>query len=259
MSTPQQPQDPAQAQLQQQQPPASDAGAQQQQPDPSLVNTATKQIIGAALEKAQSLVQTPAPAGGATLDVQGVLARIQQLEQEKSEMKAQLETTKGRLDKLKEGKVQEMNKIYNDAILKWLEDHPSMAATAKEQLKDGLSQLVKDGNETAVWEVVANASAAHVANVNELETLRTKVSGYEEREKQLQGGIFSSEDSRMDRAAGEKRKAEEISLSTSSGPTNTDIWDEFHQMLQASGGNVGYDHSRGDTRNPGASIINELR
>lgn len=134
-----------------------------------------------------------------------------------------------------------------------------MAASAKEQLKDGLNQLVKEGNETAVWEVVANASAAHVANVNELESLRSKLSGYQEREKQLQGGLFASEESRIDRVAGEKRKLDEMSVSTNSGPNNTDIWGEFESMLMSGGGNVGYDHSRAQPAQNGSDILRALR
>ena len=111
--------------------------------------------------------------------------------------------------------------------------------TSKESLLQGLNSLVKDGNETGVWEVVACASSNWKANANEIETLRGRLNSYEEREKELQNSdIFTDESARLDTNAS-KRKADDISAATQ--PNS--IWDEFETMIMKGGGNAGSDYT----------------
>ena len=217
-----------------------------QQQQPNLVNTAQQQILNAALQSAGAQQQQ----GAASLDVASVLSKIQQLEREKQEMRSQLDNTQARLGKLQEGKRAEMEDMMNNTISKWLEGLQTKDTTAKNQLKAGLDKLVKEGNESGVWEVVACASAVHLANVNHIESLTTELNGYREKEKQLQGGLFAAEESRIDRQAGEKRKHEEIAHAEGGGAgLGGDIWGEFQSMIMSGGGNVGFDQSQGSGPN----------
>jgi hypothetical protein len=60
-------------------------------------------------------------AGGGSIDMASVLAKIQSLEREKQTMTATLESNNARLAKLQEGKKAEMETLMNSTISKWLE------------------------------------------------------------------------------------------------------------------------------------------
>lgn len=204
---------------------------------------------------------TGLPGGGAVMDLASVLAKIQSLEKEKADMRAQLEVTSSKLSKLQESKRAEMEQMMNSTISKWLESLNTTDASAKDQLKDGLNRLVQSGDESGVWNVIACASSSWVSNVNQIEQLTTQLNEYKEKERLLSGGIFQSEESRVSNSssiippAGEKRKADGISQAygASTGMPG-DIWSEFQSMLMGQGGNQGYDYgimvsgSRGDAQ-----------
>lgn len=202
---------------------------QQQQHNSSLTSIAQNAMMNAALSQQAGQ--------GATIDMASVLAKIQQLEREKNELAGTLQNTQARLGKLQEGKRAEMEAMMNNTITKWLDGLETRDTTAKEQLRNGLNKLVQDGNESGVWEVVACASAAHIASVNQIETLTNELNSYREKERQLQGGLFASEESRIDRAAGHKRKVDEAFSGTQqTGPAGGDIWAEFQDMVMSRGG-----------------------
>ncbi len=184
-----------------------------------------------------------------TMDLASILAKIQSLEKEKADMRAQLETTTSKLSKLQESKRAEMEQMMNSTISKWLESLNTSDAGAKEQLKDGLNRLVQSGDESGVWNVIACASSNWVSNVNQIEQLTTQLNEYREKERLLSGGIFQAEESRVANGSaippviGDKRKADGISSAhgaTSGSPG--DIWSEFQTMMMAGGGNAGYDY-----------------
>lgn len=202
-----------------------------------------------------------APGGGApAMDFASVLAKIQSLEREKADMRAQLENVSGKLSKLQESKRAEMQEMLNTTISKWLENLNMPDTQAKDQLRDGLNRLVQSGDETGVWNVVACASSNWVHNVNQIETLTQQLNEYKEKERLISGGLFQSEDTRMSSqlagggyssaiphpnsiSSGEKRKADFIS--SAHGATSRmpgDIWGEFEDMLLSSGGNKGADY-----------------
>jgi hypothetical protein len=183
------------------------------------------------------------------MDLASVLAKIQSLEKEKADMRAQLDMTSSKLSKLQESKRAEMEQMMNSTISKWLESLNTSDAGAKEQLKEGLNRLVQSGDESGVWNVIACASSSWVSNVNQIETLTTQLNEYREKERLLSGGIFQAEESRVASSAmippviGEKRKADGISMAhgaTAGSPG--DIWSEFQTMMMSGGGNVGYDY-----------------
>lgn len=169
------------------------------------------------------------------MDMASVLAKIQQLEREKSDMAAQLQARDQKLEKLTEGKRAEMQAMLETTISRFLADLQTKDEKTKEDLKQGLSRLAQRGDESGVWEVMACASAAHVEKVDELERLRTEVNGFRDKEKQLQGGVFASESSRMGDDAHGKRKADDISSSVTDNGV-PDIFDEFTKTIMAGGG-----------------------
>ena len=123
-----------------------------------------------------------------SMDLASVLAKIQSLEKEKSDMRAQLDSASAKLSKLQESKRAEMEQMMNSTINKWLENLSTTDAGAKEQLKDGLNRLVQSGDESGVWNVIACASSSWVTNVNQIETLTTQLNEYREKERLLSGG-----------------------------------------------------------------------
>jgi hypothetical protein len=237
----------AQQQQQQQQHDASAAGS-------NLAQVAQGQIMQAALGTMAQQQQQQQPAGGGSgtgVDLGSVLAKIQSLEKEKADMRAQLDVVSGKLSKLQESKRAEMEQMMNSTISKWLENLNTSDAAAKEQLKNGLDHLVQSGDESGVWNVIACASSNWVTNVNQIETLTQQLNEYREKERLLTGGIFQSEESRVSSSlpggavGGDPGKRKFDSISQAHGATSGqpgDIWSEFQSMMMSSGGNRGYDY-----------------
>lgn len=132
----------------------------------------------------------------------------------------------------------------NSTISKWLEQLDTKDQANKDLLKQGLQKLASEGNESGVWEVVACASNNWAANVNQIETLKDEINSYKEKEKQLQGGLFADEASRV----GEKRKADD--------DRGSDMWGEIETMFMRGGGLRGTD----GTESQGPRVdVNSLR
>lgn len=195
------------------------------------------------------------PAASASIDMASVLAKIQALEREKQELHSQLESTQTRLSKLQEGKKAEMEQLMNSTINKWLEQLETKDQASKDMLRAGLQKLVNDGNESGVWEVVACASSNWQNNVNQIEALTQEVNSYKEKEKQLQGGLFQSENSRFTEGSlsGHKRSAPEAEseggmdsgyFANSSRGAGGDMWSELETMFSREGGVKPLDYSQ---------------
>jgi hypothetical protein len=216
-----------------------------------MMQAAMNSASGAALQQHQQQNQGSAGTAAPIMDLASVLAKIQSLEKEKADMRAQLEATTSKLSKLQESKRAEMEQMMNSTISKWLENLSTTDAAAKDQLKDGLNRLVQSGDESGVWNVIACASSNWASNVNQIEQLTQQLNEYREKERLLSGGIFQSEESRVSgnavpsslTGAGEKRKIDGISHAH--GATSSmgdDIWSEFQTMMMAGGGNRGMDY-----------------
>lgn len=181
------------------------------------------------------------------MDFASILAKIQSLEKEKADMRAQLENVSGKLSRLQESKRAEMEQMMNSTISKWLENLETKDAAAKQQLREGLNRLVQQGDESGVWNVIACASSNWVHNVNQIETLTQQLNEYKEKERLLSGGIFQAEESRISSAApGTKRSYDEMNTLTHGSTNNMsmrsdeNIWDDFQSMMMSRGGNRGY-------------------
>lgn len=108
---------------------SSDAQQQQQQMH-NLAQVAQAQIAQAAMNTAaapagaaqqQQQQNQQQSAAASTMDLASVLAKIQSLEKEKADMRAQLEVASSKLSKLQESKRAEMEQMMNSTISKWLE------------------------------------------------------------------------------------------------------------------------------------------
>lgn len=131
-----------------------------------------------AVPAASAAVEPAAPSQAPQMDFASILSKIQMLEKDKADMRAQLENAQARLSKLQESKRVEMEQMMNSTISKWLENLQTKDAAAKEQLKDGLNRLVQQGDESGVWNVIACASSNWVHNVNQIETLTSQLNEY---------------------------------------------------------------------------------
>ena len=192
------------------------------------------------------------------IDMASVLAKLQQVEREKQQLTASLQNANGRLTKFQEAKRVEMEEIYNNVMAKWLQHLKETKASDGEVIdtfNTGLVDLAKQGDENGVWNLIACASSNWAANVNEIEGLRTRLNGYEEKERELAkhaSGTFAVENSRIEAVpsavggeAGSKRKAGGISQQPN------DIWGDFKSMIMSQGGNLGEDYSEGGIRPSG--------
>ena len=214
--------------------PASDPANATPAPGTSALGTSGTAVTST--PPANGGIAAPATdAGGATIDMASVLAKIQQLENDKKMLEQSLGQSNERLSKFQATKREEMKAIMESTINKWLEHLEATENFSKDNLKSGLERLVQEGNPTGVWDVIACASSNWQNNVNEIESLRTKLNSYEEKEKQLQNsGIFAREESRIDTHAGGKRKADDISPNVT-----RDIWGDLESMIMKQGGNDG--------------------
>ena len=121
----------------------------------------------------------------------------------------QLTAANSKVDVLQSGKRDEMRKVLDTVISKWLTESVENEESRK-QFTDGMERLVTDTRENSgVWQVACAASATHARQVTELEKLRTECN--ELRTQTV--GKFTAEGSR-------KREREE-------DPAGFDIWSDF--------------------------------
>jgi hypothetical protein len=91
-----------------------------------------------------------------------------------------------------EGKREEMKKVLDTVIAKWLTDSVKDDDVRK-QFTDGMERLVKDTRaESGIWTVACEASQMHAAKLEEIERLRVEC----ETLKASGGGSFREESSR---------------------------------------------------------------
>ncbi len=108
-----------------------------------------------------------------------------------------------------EGKRDEMKRILDTVIAKWLQDSVNNE-DARKQFSEGMQRLVNDTRENnGVWTVACEASNLHAKQVDEIERLRVECESL----RALNGGQFKDEASR-------KRTRDP-------NPGNNDFWGEF--------------------------------
>jgi len=156
-------------------------------------------------------------------DLSSVLNHVTALEKEREALQQFVKDQNAKLEKLTAAKRDEMKKQLDTMIAEWLKDIDVTDEKQKTDFMQGMERIVKDTKEDSpVWQVMCQASAAHRRNVNQLQkvteefnTLKTKV----------EGGTFANEESRVG-----KRKEPEA-CSDRSG----NCWDEFESLCKGGG------------------------
>jgi septal ring factor EnvC (AmiA/AmiB activator) len=154
-------------------------------------------------------------------DLSSVLTHVTTLEKEKQALQEHLKQQNAKLEKLTAAKRDEMKKQLDTMIAEWIKGIDVTDEKQKEEFMSGMSRIVEETKEESpVWQIMCQASAAHMRNVNQLQkvteeynTLRTK----------LEGGTFAAEESRV----GSKRKEPTETCSRSGN-----VWDEFESMCK---------------------------
>jgi len=172
-------------------------------------------------------------------DLSSVLNHVSVLEKERQALQDYVKQQNEKLEKLTAAKRDEMKKQLDTMIAEWLKDIDVTDDKQKQELMQGMEKIVKETKEESpVWQVMCQASAAHKRNVTQLQKI---TEDYNALKTKIEGGNFASEDSRI---AGTKRK--ETEEPTRSG----NVWDEFESMCKG-GGLSGYV--------PDEKVIRELR
>lgn len=155
-------------------------------------------------------------------ELTSILTQVQTLQTDREKLMKELENARQKVEKLTEGKRQEMQQSLNTVIAKWLEDSVENEAV-RTQFKDGMERLVKNtAEDSGVWQVVVCASAAHSRRLNEIEKLR----GENEELKTRVNGEFGGKEGLGKRAREETKETE---------ADKTDFWNGFEDQLKAKG------------------------
>jgi len=157
-------------------------------------------------------------------DLSSVLNHVSALEKERLALQEHVKLQNEKLEKLTAAKRDEMKKQLDTMIAEWLKDIDVTDDKQKQEFMNGMERIVKDTKEDSpVWQVMCQASAAHKRNVTQLQKMTEE---YNSLKTKVEGGNFASEDSRI---AGGKRKDPEE-------PTRGgNVWDEFETMCRGSG------------------------
>lgn len=163
------------------------------------------------------------------VDISSILEKVKSLEAEKTAMQNQLTESKQRVEKLVEGKKNEMNSTLNNVIKKYLdkiepqdESRKETMTVKKDQFMKGLQSLADNTQEdSGIWQVMVCASEMEELRASEMEKLRTEVESL----RASAVGKFAEEETRV----GSKRRAE----SEPAVAESKDLWDDFNMMLRA--------------------------
>ena len=155
-------------------------------------------------------------------ELTSILTQVQTLQTDREKLMRELENARQKVEKLTEGKRQEMQQSLNTVIAKWLDDSVENESV-RTQFKDGMERLVKNtAEDSGVWQVVVCASAAHSRRLNEIEKLR----GENEELKSKMNGEFGGKEGLGKRAREETKEAEKDCA---------DFWGGFEDHFKAKG------------------------
>lgn len=155
-------------------------------------------------------------------DLSSVLNHVTNLEKEKQSLQEYLKQQTEKLEKLTAAKREEMKKQLDTMIAEWLKDIDVNDEKQKEEFMNGMKRIVKETKEESpVWQVMCQASAAHRRNVTALQKM---TEDYNSLKQKVEGGTFAAEESRI---AGNKRSHPE--------PSSSNVWDEFEELCKGGG------------------------
>jgi len=142
-------------------------------------------------------------------DISSILAQVQNLQGDREKLMRELEAARAEMSQLKQGKRDEMKKVFDTVISKWLEDSVK-DEEARKQFSQGMERIMESTNDSGVWTVACAASNLHKSQLEEIERLRVE----NEALKSAPSGGFRDESSR-------KRPRED------SAPDKNDFWAGF--------------------------------
>jgi type I site-specific restriction-modification system R (restriction) subunit len=142
-------------------------------------------------------------------DISSILSQVQSLQGDKERLMRELEAARAENGHLKQGKREEMRKVFDTIITKWLQDSVQ-DEEARKQFSEGMERIVDNTKENGIWTVACAASNLHKSQLEEIERLRVENEGL----KTASSGGFKDESSR-------KRGREE------GGSNPNDFWSGF--------------------------------
>ena len=160
-----------------------------------------------------------------TPDLNAVLTKMQQQQEEINTLKTSLVNKDAKLSEFTATKSKEMQGLL-DGIYSYLESL-GISPASLERFKSSLATAAEKGEEHPVFEMMCQASEQSKQRATELEGMRIE---YEDMKKKATGGEFGSENARVNLS---KRPHDEIST------TPGDIWDEFETIMKAENGMQG--------------------
>jgi type I site-specific restriction-modification system R (restriction) subunit len=127
----------------------------------------------------------------ASSDISSILQQVQSLQGDREKLMRELEAARAEMSHLKQGKREDMKKIFDTVIAKWLEDSVK-DEEARKQFAQGMERIVDSTHENGIWTVACAASNLHRTQLEEIERLRVENEGL----KSAQTSGFKDEASR---------------------------------------------------------------
>ena len=112
----------------------------------------------------------------ATSDISSILLQVQNLQGDREKLMRELEAARAEMSQLKQGKREDMKKIFDTVIAKWLEDSVK-DEEARKQFAQGMERIVDSTHENGIWTVACAASNLHKTQLEEIERLRVENEG----------------------------------------------------------------------------------
>ena len=170
---------------------------------------------------------TPEQSGAVTLDINTILTQLKAVESDRAQLLQMVAEMKAKMEKLTQGKKQEMQKALDTVIDEWLKTSVDDESVRNEFHK-GLSKLVEKTEEDhGVWRVAVAASNINKERLQQMENMRIELDNIKKQHNIISNtnsfiksasGTFANENSR-------KRVHEEISSAPLSEPMG--LWDDF--------------------------------
>ena len=106
-------------------------------------------------------------------DITSILMQVQSLQGDREKLMRELEAARAEMSQLKQGKREDMKKIFDTVIAKWLEDSVKNEE-ARKQFAQGMERIVDNTNDNGIWTVAVEASNLHKTQLEEIERLRVE-------------------------------------------------------------------------------------
>lgn len=104
-------------------------------------------------------------------EVSSLLSQLSNLQSDRERMASELQKLSTELSTMKESKREEMRKVFDDVVQKWLAASVN-DENVRKQFNDGMERVIEKTQDNGVWTVVVEASNLHARQIEELEKLR---------------------------------------------------------------------------------------